>query len=155
MCYSPFVKNLLRLAVILCAIGASIGSTDEANDEERISNETEIRTVIETKTEFATDACMASLEIEYYQKGASAHVETELTNDNCAASSGSYVIQVRYRDADGINQAKDFEETWERSDANSIVVKKDYFVADNIDILRVRSRKLSCICTPDETPSGD
>lgn len=155
MCYSPFVKNLLRLAVILCAIGASIGSTDEANDEERISNETEIRTVIETKTEFATDACMASLEIEYYQKGASAHVETELSNDNCAASSGSYVIQVRYRDADGVNQSKDFEETWERSDANSIVIKKDYFVADNIDILRVRSRKLDCICTPVETPSGD
>jgi hypothetical protein len=149
------MKITLGLVITLCLILTAIAQADKKRDEKQIGGETEFTTVIETETEFATDACMASLEIEYYQKGPSAHVETELRNNDCDASSGTYVIQVRYKDAAGEHQSKDFEEAWERSDANAIVVRKDYFVADDVDILRVRSRKLNCTCAPDEVADGD
>jgi len=143
------------MVLVLCLIGTSIALADKTREDKQIVNEAEITTVIETRTEFASDTCMANLEVEYYQKDSIAHVETELNNDNCAASSGSYVIQIRYKDAAGEHQTKDFEESWERSDAEPVVLAKDYFVADNIDILRVRSRKLNCTCASDEMADGD
>ena len=115
----------------------------------------EFHQTIETEYEYATDACKAAIEIEYYQKGSSAHVESTLTNDDCGASSGSYVIQVRYRDADRQSQSKEFPVTWERVDSSPVVVEKDYFVADDVDILRVRSRKLNCTCAPEDSVEGD
>ena len=149
------MKTLFRLILAMSFIGASIALADKKREDKLITNETEFTMVIETKTEFASDACMASLEVEYYQKDSSAHVETALTNDDCAASSGSYVIQVRYKDAAGEHQTKDFGETWERSNAEPIAVVKDYFIAENIDILRVRSRKLDCTCASDEKTVSD
>ena len=55
-----------------------------------------------------------------------------------------------YRPRTGKNRSKDFAETWERSDAEPVVIEKDYFVAENIDITRVRTRDLECTCTLDE-----
>ncbi len=133
--------------------GATVAVADDA--DERISNEAEIRLTIEMEHEYATDACKAAIEIEYYQKGSSAHVESTLTNDDCDASHGTYVIQIRYRGADRQTQSKDFPETWERVDSSPVVFEKDYFVADDIDILRIRSRKLNCTCAPDEAVDGD
>jgi hypothetical protein len=155
LCYSLSMKFLAKSILAACLIGASAAQADKTDDDEPIVNEAEIRTVIQTETEFATDACMASIEVEYYQKGSSAHVETELNNDDCAASSGTYVIQVRYKDAAGEHQSKNFDESWERSDAEAIVAEKDYFVAEDIDILRVRSRKLNCTCATEEMNDGN
>jgi len=140
------------MLVLSLPIVAALALADEAGD--RINNEAEIRLTIEMQQEFETAACQASLEIEYYQKGSSAHVESTLSNDDCGASSGSYVIQVRYRDADGKLLSEDFMETWERLDSSPVVIEKDYFVADAVDIARVRSRKLNCTCAPDEPTDG-
>ena len=99
--------------------GAALAVADE-----RINNEAEIRFIIKAEYEYATDACGAVIEIEYYQKGSSAHVESLLTNDDCDASSGTYIIQVRYRDADGQSQSKDFPETWKRLDFFEVLAGK-------------------------------
>lgn len=135
-------------------MGVSIAGAGDDDEDGLIKTEMEFHQTIELEHKYATDACQAVIEIEYYQKGASAHVESELTNDDCGASSGTYVIQIRYRDADRQSQSKEFPETWERADSNPVVVEKDYFVADDIDILRVRSRKLDCTCVPDELDDG-
>ena len=148
------MEILRKLLLAACLVGASIAQANKGDDEP-IVNETEIKTVIEVEIDIGSNACMANLEVEYYQKDSTAHVETVLNNDNCAASAGTYVIQVRYKDAAGEHQTMDFEETWERSDAEPIVVEKDYFVAHNIDILRVRSRKLNCTCATDEIAVSD
>lgn len=140
------------MLVLSLPVGATLALADEGGD--RINNEAEIRLTIEMQQESEVAACQASLEIEYYQKGPSAHVESTLSNDDCGASSGSYAIQIRYRDADGKLLSKDFMETWERLDSSPVVIEKDYFVADAIDIARVRSRKLSCTCAPVEPTDG-
>ena len=117
----------------------------------------EIRIQIEAEHEYSTNACEARLEVEYYQKGDSVHVETTLENDQCDASSGSYTIQVRYRGDDGEVQTAEFDELWERSDAEPITLGKDYYVAENIDVTRVRSRRLRCECAsaPDDAEADD
>ncbi len=142
-----------KMFLLSSLAGATLAVADDA--ERRINNEAEIRTIIEAEYAFATNACKAAMEIEYYQKGSSAHVESTLTNDDCDASSGTYVIQIRYRDADGQSQSKDFMETWGRVDSNPVVIEKDYFIADDIDVQRVRSRKLDCTCTPLEPDDSD
>jgi len=155
LCYSFDMKNLYTMVLASCIAGAPVGTTLADETADRINNEAEIRITIEAEHEYASNACQAAMEMEYYQKGSSVHVESTLTNDDCGASSGSYVIQIRYRGPDRQSQRKEFPETWERADSNPVVVEKDYFVADDIDILRVRSRKLDCTCTPEEPVEGD
>jgi len=132
---------------------ASFAVADE--DENKINNEATIRTTIAVEQTLASNACKAELEIEYYQKGSSAHVESTLTNEDCGASSGSYVIQVRYRGADRQTRSKEFAEPWERTDTAPVLVEKDYFIADDVDIIRVRSRKLNCTCEVEESADSN
>jgi len=147
------MKFIDRIFPILLLTAASFAVADE--DESNINNEATIRTTIAVEQTFATNACKAELEIEYYQKGSSAHVESTLTNDDCGASSGSYVIQVRYRGADRQTRSKDFAESWERTDTAPVFVEKDYYIADDIDIVRVRSRQLKCTCATEESADSD
>jgi hypothetical protein len=147
------MKIIARMLPILLLTVASFALADE--DESNINNEATIRTTIAVEQTFATNACKAELEIEYYQKGSSAHVESTLTNDDCGASSGSYVIQVRYRGADRQTRSKEFAELWERADTDPVFVEKDYFIADDIDIVRVRSRKLNCTCATAGSADSD
>lgn len=118
--------------------------------EETVVNEAEIRIQMDIEQEFASDLCKAQLELEWYQKGSSVHVESELSNDTCGASSGSLVIRVFYRGEDGETVSADFPETWERSDQTPVKSEKDYFLAENIDVVRVRTRKLRCVCAQND-----
>ena len=121
-----------------------------AADESTTDNEAEIRIQTDVKQEFGTDLCQAQLALEWYQTGPSVHVESELSNDTCGASSGSLVIRVSYRGDDGETISADFPETWQRDDDAPVLLERDYYLAENIDVLRVRTRKLRCVCaTPD------
>lgn len=95
--------------------------------------------------------CEADLRIEYFQKGSDAHVETMLVNEACGASSGDYTVRIRYKDAQGEINRLEFEETWDRDDDADVTSEKDYFVGDDIDIVRVNTRGLSCNCKELET----
>ena len=147
------MKIIENTYLILLLTAASFALADE--DENKINNEAMIRTTIAVEQIPAIIACKAALEIEYYQKGSSAHVESTLTNEDCGASSGSYVIQVRYRGADRQTQSKEFAELWERADTDPVLVEKDYYIADDVDIIRVRSRKLKCTCVPEESADSN
>lgn len=147
------MKIIEKTSLLLLFAVASFAVADE--DESNINNEAQIRTTIVVEQTFATNACKAELEIEYYQKGSSVNVESTLTNADCGASSGSYVIQVRYRGADRQTRSKDFAESWTRTDAAPVLDVKDYYIADDVDIIRVRSRKLDCSCAPEATKNND
>lgn len=101
--------------------------------------------------EYDQKGCAATLSLEYYQKGTDAHVKSTLKNDQCAASSGSYVLRIRYRPQEGEMDGVEYEETWSRDDDADVIVEKDYFVGKDLDIRRVSSAKLRCTCTETET----
>ena len=125
-----------------------------AADEPTTNNEAEIRIQMDVKQEFATDLCQAQLALEWYQKGPSVHVESELSNDTCGASSGSLVMRVSYRGDDGETVSADFPETWQRNNDAPVLIERDYYLAEDIDVLRVRTRKLRCVCATPETDQG-
>jgi hypothetical protein len=100
--------------------------------------------------EYGQKGCAATLGLEYYQKGTDAHVISTLKNDQCAASSGSYVLRIRYRPDEGEMGEVEFAETWSRDDDADVVVEKDYFVGEDLDIRRVSSTKLKCACAETE-----
>jgi hypothetical protein len=91
--------------------------------------------------------CKSSVSIGFLQKNAIASVETTVQNSDCDASEGSYVMAIRIRDASGTSQELEFEETWQRDDALPIIGMQEYDIGDNVDLVRVRTKKLRCTCT--------
>jgi hypothetical protein len=99
------------------------------------------------KLDYASKACAANLSLWYYQRDENAHVKSVLTNEDCAASSGEYTLQVRFRDSRNEVLNIDYTETWERADASPVVNATDYYMGEDVDLIRVRSRKLKCVCS--------
>ena len=152
------MRTIISVTTIL-AIFASHSSlaqgTYEANPEQTIKIERsseykaegkEFKKVVPVTLEYNTSACKADLNLEYYQKGTSAHVKSTLHNEDCGASSGNYTVRVQFKDASGGTQLLEFDETWQRDDDSDVTSEKEYFIGDDIDIRRIRSRNLSCRC---------
>jgi hypothetical protein len=97
-----------------------------------------------------TKRCSAAIVLSYNQKDTLASVEGTLENTVCAASSGEYTLAISVRDANGETQRLEFTEAWQRSDAKTLVLEADYPIGTNVDLLRVRTRRVSCTCA--ETP---
>ncbi|MEO1202597.1 MAG: hypothetical protein AAFX10_07820 [Pseudomonadota bacterium] len=134
----------LRAGAIVIAMALVPAAAEQS--KRKVNNEAEIRHTMALEPAHVGRACEARLELEYYQKGPEVHVDTVLSNSACAASSGSYVVEVRYRDSDGEIDSKLFDETWSRDDDQPVKASRDYAVADNVDVIRVRSRRLRCEC---------
>ena len=115
--------------------------------DRKVNNEAEIRHTMELEAHPDVRSCKATIELEYYQKGAAVHVESVLTNAACAASSGSYVIEVRYRGDDAELKSMAFPETWQRDDDQPVKAASDYAIEDDVDVVRVRPKKLRCQCS--------
>ena len=98
------------------------------------------------KMEKHLGGCKANLQLEYWQKGDTAEVTSTLLNPECGASSGDYTIHVRYRRDDGETLTDEYRETWARVDTEPVITTKRYPIGDDVDLIRVRSRGLSCSC---------
>ena len=107
---------------------------------------------IELKAEQHTNACEASALLEYFQRGAEAEVETTIENPDCATSSGEYAIEATVRtDGQTDSEKLSFPETWSRDNNESVVITKRYPIGDDVDLLRVKVRKLRCECSEEAT----
>ncbi len=148
------MKRTVAFVSFLAATAAFADGRDDDEEDGIRAQAAEITIQIEAEHEFSTNACEARLDVEYYQKGDSVHVDTVLHNESCAASSGTYALEVRYRGDDGEVQAIEFEEEWLRSDSEPVTLGKDYYLSENIDVMRVRSRRLRCECTSAPEGSG-
>jgi hypothetical protein len=97
--------------------------------------------------EYASQTCTATAAFDYFQRGAEAQVEARIDNPHCAASSGSFIVEITIK-ADNADAAEKlrFEEAWDRSDDQTIVFARRYPIGDDVDLLRIRIRKLSCDC---------
>ena len=109
---------------------------------------------VPVKLEYYQGGCAATLGLEYYQKGTHAHVTSTLRNDQCAASSGSYVIRIKYRRDEGGQDEVQYEETWSREDNADVVTEKDYYVGEDLEVRRVSSSQLTCACTDPDNPDA-
>ena len=137
----------------MSALGISClaGAQESAPPEERKLTIEFSKTI---EMEKRLGGCKANLELEYWQKGDVAEVESTLTNAECGPSSGDYTIRIRYRDDDGEVTTDDHPERWERSDASPVVRAVRYPIGSDVDLISVRSRGLSCTCADESTAPG-
>jgi hypothetical protein len=90
--------------------------------------------------------CNASNTIEYFQSDDIVSVSGEITNEQCGTSSGTYTMNIRYRDKNGELQELDFDESWQRDDNQTVKFKREYTIGEDVDLIRVRTRRMKCIC---------
>ncbi len=140
------VSRALQYFLVLAV---TIGSAQiaRAQEEEESKKHHEIRykmTISTTPPE--NPRCEAQLLITYIQMNTVAQVDSKLTNSDCAASGGDYMIRVRYRDENNELQSLEHPESWRRDDDQPIEQRKEYFIGENVDLVSVRSRKLQCKC---------
>ena len=147
--------------LLACASGSVLAGQDaiggaQQQQRMRIDHRIEKEYTVTLEAEAARDYCQAKAEFEYWQANTQAHIEGAITNSECAASGGEYVVSVVYLDEEGTRQRSDHTETWSRDDAQPFRFEHDYEIGDNVDLIRVSARKVVCICTesPAEGESG-
>ena len=99
--------------------------------------------------------CKARVSIEYGQYDTEARYNGEITNEDCGASGGTYVISVRYRDESGEVHSVEAEHTWHRDDDQKVLIDGAQAIGENVDLIRVRARKIRCVCDEPESPAAE
>lgn len=143
-----------RIVAVLIAglawgVASGQGAIDPAGEQQRMQIDEQVKKPYTVKLELTTKTqrCQAQVELEYTQRNTLASVSGEISNPQCAASSGNYTMAVRYRDEDGEIHNVEYEEAWQRDDDQNFVFDKAYSIGENVDLVRVRARKVSCTCT--------
>jgi hypothetical protein len=93
--------------------------------------------------------CSATTTTEYLQLNAIARVNSTLKISDCTVASGAFSVALRIRDESGAEKPVEFNETWQRSDAQDVKFAADYPIGENVELLSVRMRRLSCTCADD------
>lgn len=93
-----------------------------------------------------TAQCEAIATTEYFQQGASAHVQSSLHVSDCTAASGTLTFALRTRDDNGTIAPLEFDETWQRTDDQDVKLDAVYPIGENVLLTSVRVRNLRCTC---------
>jgi len=140
-------RSGLALAVLIAGIPGFAASQEAMQAEKKYT--------IHFETTEHTKYCKASVWIEYNQYDTMASYDGEISNEDCGASGGSYTISVRYQDASGEVRSVDSEHTWHREDDQKVVFRGEQSIGENADLIRVRARKIQCVCDDTESPAAD
>ena len=120
-------------------------SVEKSGDQTRIVVEQDIAVRIDVAAK-PSKTCAATMSLEYEQRNTVARASGTIENPQCAASHGEYTLVVTVRDANGELKTLEFKERWRRVDAKDVELMRDYGIGDNVDLVRVRARGLSCTC---------
>ena len=142
--------RISRLVTACILIGASANAWCQ---QERMTLERnmEFRHKITLEATQKSRVCAARVEISYSQRNTIAETEGTIHTADCAAASGVYTIAARYRDENGEIHSVETEETWARTDDQPVHFSARLTIGDNVDLVRVRARKIRCECAADGT----
>ena len=91
--------------------------------------------------------CEASTYTEYEQLGNVARVSGTVSISACpAGTTGNFTLVARVRDEAGEIKPIEFNETWQRADAEDHSFNTDYPIGDDVFLESVRIRNLTCTC---------
>ena len=91
--------------------------------------------------------CGASTTTRYQQRDTVARVSGTLEIRDCAAASGTFTVAVRIKDDSGVEKPLEFSQPWQRSDDQDVAFTADYPIGENVDLVSVSLRGLTCTCT--------
>jgi len=115
------------------------------NDAATVTQEHTITIAVELP-ELPSAQCTATSTTEYQQRNTVARVNTTVAVSDCTAASGELTVAARIRDASGETKAVEFSETWQRSDGQDVKLTGDYPIGEDVDLVNVRIRGLTCTC---------
>jgi len=142
-----------RAALAACCLPGMMlaGAARSLADQERLEIDTsmEMRHTIRLEAESPVRRCHARFSLDYLQKNTIAAVNGRIENDDCAASSGTWAISIRYRSENGEMHSIRAEEPWSRENSDVVEVQSEHFIGENADLIRVSARKVDCVCTDD------
>lgn len=132
------------------ALGALVALVSGAAAQEPtvLRTEQELKFTIELPAPPSAQ-CDATISTGYHQRNTVARVASTIAVQGCAAASGSFAVAVRVRDESGTQQTLEFDETWQRSDDRDVSLTADYPIGENVELLSVRVRGMSCTCAAD------
>ena len=108
--------------------------------------EQELEVTLELPQQTAAQ-CEASALIEYSQRNTLARVEGTISIANCPArSAGDYTVAARVRDDAGEATVIEFNESWQLDTADDVPFSVDYPIGENVELVGVRVRSLTCTC---------
>jgi hypothetical protein len=91
--------------------------------------------------------CEASTLTEFEQRDNVARVSGTVSISMCpAGTTGAFTLVANVRDDAGAITPLEFSETWQRADAQDHIFNSDYPIGDNVDVVSVRVRNLTCTC---------
>jgi len=137
---------LVSIVISAFAWTAAGAAPPQETEQEPAGNHASRKYTLKLETTQHKQYCQANASIEYVQNDDVANVSGEIKNEDCAASGGEFTINVRYRDSDGELQDINFAEIWQREDDRPIAFEREYLIGKNVDLIRVRTRKLNCTC---------
>jgi hypothetical protein len=100
--------------------------------------------------------CEATALTEYSQRGPTARVTGTVSIDVCpAGTTGTFTLVARVRDATGEITSIEFDETWQRDDAEDVKFAGDYPIGANVELVSARVRGLTCTCAASPASAPD
>ena len=144
------IRLVLTLAIFLAAAHSVAGEEEDGDKDD--SRTATISKTFQIKLESKSAMCVATAELDYSQRGVEAQVETVVDAKDCDTASGNYVVKVTIRsDADGQARVLDFKESWNRTEGLPFESMRRYPIGDEVELKKVRIRKLSCTCADQGT----
>jgi hypothetical protein len=130
----------LALAALVALVSGAAAQEPATSRTER-----EIRFAIEVPA-IPSAQCEASTSTSYHQRNTVARLTSTITAEGCAAAGGNFTVAVRVRDESGAQQTLEFDETWQRTDDQDVRLTSDYPIGENVELLSVRVRGMTCTC---------
>jgi hypothetical protein len=123
-----------------------------ASEAETVRAEKEVPITIQLPA-LSSRECSATTTTEYLQLNTIARVNGTLKIEDCTVASGAFSIALRIRDESGEDNPVEFDETWQRTDDQDVKFGAEYPIGENVELLSVRVRRLSCICADAPEPA--
>ena len=107
----------------------------------------QIRVALEAPARPTGPQCEATTLTEYFQRNNVARVSGTVSIANCTAgTTGNFTLVARVRDEAGEIKPVEFNETWQRADAQDHIFTSHYPIGENVELVNVRVRGLTCAC---------
>jgi hypothetical protein len=135
--------------VLTCNVSSASRTRETCGVDE--AGQTIVRTEREVTRTFGfapppTLECESNLDLEYFQRDTIARVKGMIQNETCGASSGQYDIEAEVKYENGETKTLVFNESWWRDDDQPVAVTAEYPIGENVELIRIRSRRLQCVC---------
>lgn len=158
-----YLLSVLLISLLTLPPGSALAQTNDLELKQRkdlLKEKTVSLPGREAKVEFQIQLepktpdiarCQMAVVVSYLQYGDRAQVDSTLENRDCPASSGEYTVRLRIRDSTGKIQLLEHVESWARDDDAAIETQKFYDIGSDVDLIRVSTAKITCVCGKPDT----